>query len=161
MSSFGIYSEDLGGAAGGFYQRINWWIEIIKSLSDDLYSLLFGFGYGDVLVNFGIKNNIQIREPHNSYISIFARGGLISFTFFVWAHFLLIKIWYKLFRHYKKTSDRIKNNQLSFFMIYFISIWTLAFAQDAFEKPFYIIPYYFFWGIVLRMYFMSNIKKKI
>jgi hypothetical protein len=36
-------------------------------------------------------------------------------------------------------------------MVFFILIWVLAIGEDAFEKPFNSIPYYFFWGIVLRL----------
>jgi len=35
-------------------------------------------------------------------------------------------------------------------MVYFICMWVLALGEDGFEKPYNIIPYYFFWGIVLR-----------
>ncbi len=35
-------------------------------------------------------------------------------------------------------------------MVFFICIWVLAIGEDGFEKPYNIIPFYFFWGIILR-----------
>jgi hypothetical protein len=37
--------------------------------------------------------------------------------------------------------------------INFILVWVFAIGEDAFEKPFNAIPYYFFWGIILRFYY--------
>jgi hypothetical protein len=34
-------------------------------------------------------------------------------------------------------------------MVFFICMWVLAIAEDGFEKPYNVIPFYFFWGIVL------------
>jgi hypothetical protein len=42
-------------------------------------------------------------------------------------------------------------NRLLILMIFFILVWINAIGEDAFEKPFITIPYYFFWGVVLRM----------
>ena len=35
--------------------------------------------------------------------------------------------------------------------VFFICIWVLAIGEDGFEKPFNIIPFYVFFGVVLRM----------
>ena len=41
-------------------------------------------------------------------------------------------------------------NLLLILMVFFIMIWVLSIGEDGFEKPYNVIPYYFFWGIALR-----------
>ena len=41
-------------------------------------------------------------------------------------------------------------NRMLIMMVFFICMWVLAIGEDGFEKPYNIIPFYFFWGIVLR-----------
>jgi hypothetical protein len=36
-------------------------------------------------------------------------------------------------------------------LMFSVLLWISAIGEDAFEKPYWTIPYYFFWGIVLRM----------
>ena len=41
-------------------------------------------------------------------------------------------------------------------------VWIGAIGEDAFEKPFNAIPYYFFWGIVLSIsYRLSKARREM
>lgn len=147
---FGISGEGVEQAARGVSQRTDWWSSIYHRLIDNWYNLFFGLGYGFPLIDFHITGNVPVREPHNSYLSFIARSGLIGLTFFLWIHFLLLKIWHKTYRTCLKLKWEIGANRLIILLVYFVLVWVYAIGEDAFEKPYNAVPYYFFWGIVLR-----------
>ena len=146
----GIESQGVVGAAKGVDQRLGWWKDIFSRIVESPKNLLFGMGYGAPLVEFNSSKNVVVREPHNSYISILARIGLIGFLLFAGAHFLLIRAWFKAYNLCRYAGYRLGQDRLFMFMVYFVLIWIFSIGEDAFEKPFLTIPYYFFWGIVLH-----------
>ena len=157
LSIFGVHSEGVEGAAGGFDQRIGWWLDLYRRWTASIGNFLFGLGYGFPLIDFvahgpGYATEGQMaREPHNSYISILARIGLIGGFAFVWMHILLLGAWHRAYALATRMRWRVAQNRLLFLMVFFIMVWISAIGEDAFEKPFLAIPYYFFWGIVLNM----------
>ena len=50
----------------------------------------------------------------------------------------------------RATGWREGENRLLIMMMFFICMWVLALGEDGFEKPYNIIPFYFFWGVILR-----------
>lgn len=157
IAIFGIASENLEQSAGGVILRTEWWRFIFSRLFSSWSNFFIGLGYGFPLIDFHVTGGIAVREPHNSYISFFARSGFIGLSFFFWVHWRLLKVWNWAYCKCKDISwDKGKDMLLSL-MVYFILIWIYAIGEDAFEKPFNTIPYYFFWGIVLR--FAYHLKK--
>jgi hypothetical protein len=157
MAIFGISSDahsQIGGAAEGVDMRIGWWLKIYNDMMADPAKLLFGLGYGIPLTDFGIATGAIVREPHNSYISITARVGVVGILIWVSMMLSLIVCWHRAFMRCRTIGWREGENRLMLLMIYFICIWVLAIGEDGFEKPFNIIPFYFFWGVVLRMAYM-------
>lgn len=153
MAIFGVAgSEEVAGAASGVDQRFEWWIKIWQDLTAGPVSLLTGLGYGVPLTDFGNVSGVIVREPHNSFISVFARGGLLGGVFWVWMHLLLLARWLGAMRMCADLGWNEARNWLLLIMVYFICIWTICLSQDGLEKPFNIIPYYFLWGVVLRLY---------
>ena len=168
LSIFGVSSEGVEGAAGGFDQRIGWWLDLYERWTASIGSFLFGLGYGFPLIDFvahgpGYAEEGQMaREPHNSYVSILARIGLLGFFAFVWMHILLIGAWRRAYALATRMRWRAGQNRLLFLMVFFVMVWISAIGEDAFEKPFFAIPYYFFWGIVLNMsYRLSTARRKM
>lgn len=155
----GIENEGVVGAAKGVGLRLEWWLSLYYRLTANFRTFLEGIGYGFPLIDFKITGGIPIREPHNSYISIVSRSGIIGLLFFSYIHFLLIKTWLKSYKICKNINWTSGENQLLILMAYFVLIWVFAIGEDAFEKPYNTIPYYFFWGIVLRFYYHLKQKK--
>lgn len=149
----GIESEGLEGSAQGVGLRLGWWYYLFSRLTENLQNFLFGLGYGFSLIDFTVTGGVEIREPHNSYISIFSRSGLIGISLFTAVHFYLIKTWFLAHRLCRMINWQEGLNWLLLIFVYFILVWVFAIGEDAFEKPFNAIPYYFFWGIVLRFYY--------
>lgn len=150
LSMGGVESEGLEGAAAGIYQRIAWWLNLYARWTSGIGTFLFGLGYGFPLVHFGTRAGIPVREPHNSYISIIARIGLVGILAFAWMHVQFLKTWWGAIRRCEDLGWQEGKNRLLLLMVYFVLVWIFAIGEDAFEKPYHAIPYYFFWGIALR-----------
>ena len=147
----GVENEGVEGAARGVPQRLGWWWDLYERWTSDTSTFLFGLGYGFPLINFQQNQNITVREPHNSYISILARLGLSGGLAFVWMHILMLCVWYRTYKACERMAWQEGENRLLTFMVFFILTWVGSIGEDAFEKPYFAIPYYFFWGMVLRM----------
>lgn len=141
---------ELAGVAGGVDLRTGWWLSIWERVTSSAGNFLFGLGYGFPLIDFYGPGGATIREPHNSYISIFARTGVVGLLAFIWMHAILLVVWFRALRLCRRARYRLGQERLIVLLIYFMLIWVYGIGEDAFEKPFNAIPYYFFWGIVLH-----------
>jgi hypothetical protein len=154
LSISGIGRGEVEGSAAGVSLRLNWWVNIFGELTKSIKHFFFGLGYGEPLVNFAASGKVYVeggqivREPHNSYISIFARGGFVAAILWVSTQVTLIIYWQWLYKNLVEFKYRIVLNLI---MVYSICIWVLAIGQDAFEKPFNAIPFYFQWGLIIGM----------
>jgi O-antigen ligase len=144
--------QDLAGAAHGVSQRLDWWSNIYRRLTADTFTTLTGLGYGIPLIDFGTVVGVQAREPHNSIISVTARLGVIGLVFWTWMQIVLAGAWYRTFKAAKLLDRPDLVDRLLFLATYFVLILGMAYGEDALEKPYFAIPYYLFWGIVLRMH---------
>jgi hypothetical protein len=156
---FGISSGDddvIAAAASGVGQRLEWWTDIYHRLSADLATLLTGLGYGFPLIPFKANGGIQAREPHNSVISVVARSGLIGLSAWVWMQSELFRCWFRCFRRLRHiSSDGDMENRLLILLSFLVLVMVGTIGEDNMEKPFFAIPYYFFWGIIVKMSFLQ------
>lgn len=165
QTSFGIPRQGLEGTAGGVSQRLKWWTDLYYKWIENPKAFLFGLGYGFPLVDFiafgeeYAVNGQVVREPHNSFISIFARIGLIGGIAFILLHAQLFKAWKNSYEICSSINDIKGQNQLLVLLMFFVLIWINAIGEDALEKPFFAIPYYLFWGIVLSIF--SHLKNHV
>jgi O-antigen ligase len=146
----GVESDGLEGSAKGVPQRIAWWSEISRKLRESPANMMFGLGYGMPLTPFNTPGGVIVREPHNSYISIIARVGLVGLISWIAAQLLMIKTWLVAYRRCGILGLENERRRLLVLMTFFVLIWILAVGEDGFEKPFNAIPFYFFWGVTLR-----------
>lgn len=154
MAHFGtIMGEgegELAGVAGGVDLRTGWWRDIWERVTASAGSLFLGLGYGFPLIDFQGIGGVEVREPHNSYISIFARTGIVGIFTFIWMHVILFAVWFRTFRLCRRAKYRLGQERLLILFVFFMLIWIYGIGEDAFEKPFNAIPYYFFWGVILH-----------
>jgi len=150
ISIAGVESEGVIGPARGISLRLDWWSIIWRQVTDSAGNFVFGLGHGLPLVEFAGPQNQIVREPHNSYLSIFGRLGLFGIIVFTWGHIHLVRAWFQAYMLCRRVGYRLGRERLLIFMVYFVLVWVYAIGEDAFEKPYNAIPYYFFWGIVLH-----------
>ncbi len=148
----GIHSDSAGvsGAADGNHLRVSWWIKIYHDMTSSLHKLFLGLGFGIPLTDFRGPQDVLVREPHNSYVSVTARMGLIGLAVLVWMYVSLIQSWKAAYRRCVRLRWDEGERILLFFLSYFILIWIFSITEDGMEKPFNAISFYFFWGVVLR-----------
>jgi O-antigen ligase len=151
LSSFGFSTEGMEGAAGGVDLRFSWWTQIFSQLLSSVQNFLFGLGYGIPLTDF--STTVQVREPHNSFLSVLARLGLLGFLSFVWMHIVFVRAWFKAYKSAVLLEWLFTRQHLLWMMSYCILMWVFSMGEDGFEKPFFAIPYYFFWGVMLGMFY--------
>jgi O-antigen ligase len=143
-------SEETQGAAEGVPQRIGWWRTIYKKMIVSPRRVIFGLGYGIPLTNFRTGGGILVREPHNSYISVIARLGVSGMLVWLLMQATLYLSWWRAYRLCARMHWIEDANNLLILVIYNFLLLIIAFAEDGFEKPFYAIPYYLLFGVILR-----------
>lgn len=146
----GVESQGLSGAAAGVDQRLGWWDGVYNKATENAENLLLGRGYGFPLISFRVTNDVPVREPHNSLLSIFARAGVLGLIAFACIHVLLFKSWLGAFKLCRQAGYQIGCERLLLFLTYFILIAVYSLGEDAYEKPYNTVPYYFLWGVVLH-----------
>lgn len=156
----GVESEGVQGAARGVSLRFGWWEHLIGRWLSSFQNFVLGLGFGIPLTDFTSASGAIVREPHNSYLSVIGRTGITGAIAFVWMHFLLLRIWWRTYRTCQRNRWREGENRLLILMVFFVLIWVSAMGEDTFEKPYFAIPYYFFWGLVLKMsWFLRTARK--
>ena len=133
--------------------RIDKWSMTISNVMSTFNTFLFGLPFGVSLTDFYNMQGIQTREPHNLYITIFARTGLIGSILFSILHFKIIKI---LFKAYKK-SLILKNQTINKLMILFTIYILFIFggggiSSSILSATYHSTQFYLFAGIWISIY---------
>jgi len=143
-------SEDVEGSAKGVPLRLGWWRRIYSKMEASPQKMIFGLGYGIPLTDFHATGGVQVREPHDSYISVVARLGISGMLVWIMMQASLYFSWWRSYQLCKRMQWTRDQNNLLLLLIFDVLILVFAIGEDGFEKPFNAIPYYFFFGVVLR-----------
>jgi hypothetical protein len=154
QSVVGIYDEDhavVASAAHGVSQRLGWWDRIYDQLTRDEVTLLTGLGYGIPLTDFSDAQGVVTREPHNSLISVTGRLGLIGVFAWLWMQVTLFRAGYRAYFDCLHAGRQQGADLIFVLMAFAVLTLVSCLGEDAMEKPYNAIPYYAFWGFVLRI----------
>jgi hypothetical protein len=158
LSSFGVGTGDLAGAAQGVDMRLGWWTRIYDKLTADEVTLMTGLGYGIPLTNFSDTLGVVTREPHNSIISVGARLGLIGLFAWIWMQVELFRAGFRAYRDCRRTGRNDAANLILLLLAFAVITLSSCFGEDTLEKPYYAIPYYAFWGVALRIAYQLRVE---
>jgi O-Antigen ligase len=135
--------------AYGVRQRAEWREKSLSLWSADAGTILFGIGYGVPLTDFTTEDilghTVVVREPHNSYLTMLTRTGLLGFG--AWLAFLagiLIKT-----RGLAQVTDKSKPKDTTYYdwlFLFFSCYLVTAFVEPVFEAPNLAIVLYFWFG---------------
>lgn len=141
----------VGAAAKGVGLRITWWKNIYDRLTADTATLLTGLGYGIPLTNFRDTFGDLVREPHNSYISVVARLGLLGMIAWIAVQIGFVRAWFHAYRGCQRVHWHQSETLLLMILAFAALVLIDAVGEDALEKSYEAIPYYCLWGVALRI----------
>lgn len=161
QSMFGAGASGQGAvadAASGVPLRLRWWHRLYEELTVDPVTLLTGLGYGIPLTDFRDTLGVATREPHNSVVSVAGRLGLIGLVSWTWMQVELFRAGFRAYRDFQRTG-RDEAARLALLVLAF-AVLTLVrcVGEDTMEKSYFAIPYYAFWGFVLRTAYQLRAK---
>jgi len=69
-----------GPGSGSLEHRAETWPKVVDKVLDSRGGWLVGVGYGpDLFFGFTIDGDVEVRKPHNDFLEIWARTGLVGF----------------------------------------------------------------------------------
>ena len=134
--------------------RIDKWTMTISNVMATFNTFLFGLPFGVSLTDFYNTQGMQTREPHNLYITIFARTGLIGFILFSILHFKIIRILYKAYIKSLILKNKATNKLMILFMMYVLFIFGGGgISSSILSATYHSTQFYLFVGIWISIYF--------
>ena len=138
-------------SSGTAEKRLEFFSYVLQKQLSNLYLFLFGSGFGQPLVDFVATGGIIVREPHNMYLTIFARSGFIGFILFLLINLRLIKIWLETYNFLKIKKNSLNYKLLIFSGIYFLFIYVMGLTDSTLSNNYYSINFYILWGLVISL----------
>ena len=133
--------------------RLVFWKFVIKTQFSNINFLIFGQDYGAPLVFFKSVGGIPVREPHNMYLTVFARTGIFGLMIFLIIHFKLLSIWIQSYKLSLLQKKYIENKILIFLGIYFLFIYIIGLTDSILVANYYSIVFNIFWGWVISIHY--------
>lgn len=73
-----------GPGAGTIRDRLSWYRHAWEQVRAAPYGPILGVGYGaDLTGGFTVAGGVSVRQPHNDYLEVFARTGILGLVVFV------------------------------------------------------------------------------
>lgn len=141
---------DLRGAAHGTHQRLDWWGKLLQESVETPQRFWLGRGFGQALTDFyapGTAGQVIVREPHNSFLSVYARVGMIFFGLWM---ILKGRIYWALFSAYRASGEKGPYGGFFLWVILFLVVNDVrALVEPVYEFPYGAVPIYFLSGFSL------------
>lgn len=144
-------NQTVSDAAEGVDLRLAWWSEIQDRLQRSYQTWFLGLGYGMPLTSFRGPDDDIVREPHNSFVSIYGRLGLVGIVLFV---SVIMSI---LLTNVRLVTSSVARQfgemkSLAICLLCFICV-SLVYStgEGGLEVSFIAVPVYFFSGIAIAL----------
>jgi len=140
-----LFSTGSDSLDGGVADRISWWIGIINNNLASSWSIIFGEGLNQILVDTGTQHGSLVRFPHNGFVTVFAFTGVVGLVLSVTV----------LFVSYKHATLKIVRSRseldvlvAGFAALFIISFSVASFFSTALESPFYVSTLWIILGML-------------
>ena len=133
-----------------------WRYYYFKMVLTDILSsptiFLFGKGFGVALTDFNVQG-INVRDPHNMYLSVFARTGLIGLLIFLVFHIKILLIFIENLKIQNiENSSQQKKIILLLFIFYIYYLFPAGLTSAVLSSTFISSIIYLFIGINIAIY---------
>ena len=127
--------------------RIDLWLGVLEAWKSSYSTMFFGLGFGEPLINFVMAGGVEVRQPHNTHLTVLARMGLIGFI--VWI-LILTRIFYLLAMVVRHTAigSLTRHTGLWFLAFYMIGL-LLSSVQPWLEFSYGAVPFFIVIGYVV------------
>ena len=143
-------------AARGVDLRLAWWLGIHEALAESPRSWFLGLGYGQPLTPFRGLSDDVVREPHNSYVSIYGRLGVAGITLFLVFLATIATAAARLILRARRRGDRDLYGA-AMTIACFLGVHVIyAAGEGGFEVSFIAVPFYFLAGAAVAMSARTN-----
>ena len=156
LDFLGHMVETIFGGGGGQYEeagllgsresRLSMWMTAAAPSFQSPTALVFGRGFHELLIDIELTTGWIKRSPHNSFVTIFARLGLIGLILFVVFHVLFVRYVARALRFVSEQRLGFPKALLTWMGLYYVSFNIGAFFGVVYDTPYMAAPAYFIMG---------------
>jgi hypothetical protein len=143
------------GMAGSRDLRLMWWRRIINENLASTQRTWVGRGFSGTLVTDDLGTGFMVRHPHNVYITIFARLGIVGSLCFIGYLLMLFGQWVWAAKRSGSEREEHRDVMLFFALLLLATICTGMFSP-VFESPHFAVPLFFLFGFATGLYEMAK-----
>jgi hypothetical protein len=148
-------SAEFEGSAAGVTQRREWRDASLEKWAFSPQTMLVGIGFGDALTNHIVIGTggeiIIVREPHNSFVTMLTRGGLLALSVFLTLLVYILAITAVGYWRYRAHDRRLAAIFLGGFL-WQVMAMLQGWGQPYFENPYTVVPNYFVYGSLIALW---------
>lgn len=137
----------------GWSWRMNLWSEAFLKWKQNARTVLFGIGLRHPLVsvpaNRANGQPYMLHDPHDSYLDMLGKFGIAGLLFWVGMCVVLLKAWFKTYCQSRETGNDVDMRRLLALLLFTGMLVVQGLVEGPFNKPFFMIPLYTFWGVFI------------
>jgi O-antigen ligase len=155
LSFLGEHVRSLTGAAGTpgtrVEGRMRWYQEAWDRARSSSANFLIGEGFGEPLLDNTLsKEGVPVRQPHNTFLSVLARLGVVGAAVWGIFHLTMVVRFVRILRRRRWLEPRFYEVILWFFLYYLLSMIVTS-VQPHLEFSYGAIPFYVLMGLALGL----------
>ncbi len=134
------------GMTGSRNLRLKCWKRLIDETLETVLKTIFGRGFSHVLITDDLGTGFMVRHPHNVYITVFARLGLVGCFSFI-AYILTLFMQFVRAAKSTSTTNSAHRDVLLFFGMLLVASLATGMFSPLYESPHFAVPLYFLFGV--------------
>jgi len=134
------------GMTGSRNLRLKWWKRLIDENLETVPTAIFGRGFAHVLITDDLGTGFMVRHPHNVYVTVFARLGMVGSVSFI-AYLLVLFVQFVRAAKLTSSADSAHRDLLLFFGMFLVASLATGMFSPLYESPHFAVPLYFLFGV--------------